>query len=221
MQGKQMMKDKLEAFRSLWKEDYLFSTVFASALTALINVAFTVYNGVLGILYHSAWNCSICVYYLLLSCVRAAVVYAQRGALKSEKATLSIRQRKVFFWTHLILLAMNLFLIVPIAVMVRGERSYSLGMIPAIAMAAYTTYRIIISIHHYRKSRRQKNLLLSELRMINLVNALVAVLTLQNALIMANGGQNGSMIKLTAWTSGGILFLIIVITIISFGNLRS
>ena len=214
------MKNKLDAFLSLWKEDYLFSTILASAVTALINVVFTVYNGVLGIMYHSAWNCSICVYYLLLSNVRATVVYTRRDVLKPGNPDLSFHQRRVYFWTHLLLLAMNLSLIVPIAVMIRGERNYSLGMIPAIAMAAYTTFRIVIGIHHYRKSRRQKNLLISELRMMNLVNALVAVLTLQNALIMAKGGQS-SMIALTAWTSGGILFLTVGITVISFCRLRS
>lgn len=215
------MRKKMNAFLSLWKEDYLFSTVLSSAVSALINVAFTVYNGFLGILYHSAWNCSICVYYLLLSGIRAAVVYAHRGVLKPRKPELSFQQRKVFFWTHLMLIIMNLALIVPIAVMVRGERSYSLGMIPAIAMAAYTTYRIVISVHHFRKSGKQKNLLLLELRTINLINALVAVLTLQNALIMTNGGQNSSMMTLTAWTSGGILLLITIITVRSFCKLKS
>lgn len=220
-QRQPIMTNKIKDFLSVWKEDYLFKTVFASAVTALVNIAFTVYNGVLGILYHSSWNRSICVYYLVLSIIRAVVVYSQKGALKTRETKPAEHQRKVYLVTHLLLLFMNLCLIAPIASMIRGERSYIMGMIPAIAMAAYTTYRIIVSIMHYKRSRRQENMLLAELRTINLIDALVAVLTLQNALIMANGGQSKHMVTVTAWTSGGILLLIVIVTIRSFCKLKS
>ena len=118
--------------------------------------------------------------------------------------------------TYLLLLVMDVSLIGPIYVMVSGERSYTYGLIPAIAMAAYTTYRITISIIHFRKSRKKDDSLLFELRMINMTDALVAVLSLQNALIIANGGMNEGMRTLIAWTSGGIYLVIVLITIMSF-----
>lgn len=215
------MKEKIKALFSIWREDYLFSTVLASAIAALVNVAYTVYNGVLGALYRSPWNCSICVYFLLLSGIRSAVVYSQRSVLKPRETESAQRQRKVYFWTHLVLLALNLSLIVPIASMIRGERHYTLGMIPAIAMAAYTTYRVTVSVLHYKRSRRLETPLIAELRTINLIDALVAILTLQNALIMANGGQNEKMRIVTAWTSGGIFLLILLFTVFSFTRIRN
>lgn len=93
-------------------------------------------------------------------------------------------------------------------------------MIPAIAMAAYTTYRVTASVLHYKRSRRLENPLIAELRTINLIDALVAILTLQNALIMANGGQNEKMRIVTAWTSGGIFLLILLFTVFSFTRIR-
>ena len=93
-------------------------------------------------------------------------------------------------------------------------------MIPAIAMAAYTTYRVTVSVLHYKRSRRLENPLIAELRTINLIDALVAILTLQNALIMANGGQNEKMRIVTAWTSGGIFLLILLFTVFSFTRIR-
>ncbi len=214
------MSRKIKSFLSVWKEDYLFSTVLASAFAALVNIAYMVYNGVLGVLYHSPWNCSICVYFLLLSGIRATVVYSQRSILKPREAESVQRQRKVYLWTHLVLLAMNLSLIVPIASMIHGDRQYTLGMIPAIAMAAYTTWRVTVSILHYKRSRRLENPLIAELRTINMIDALVAILTLQNALIMANGGQNEKMRIVTAWTSGGIFLMIVLITVFSFARIR-
>lgn len=199
------MKQRIKDFQKTWESDYYFSTVFSSAISTLISIVFALYNGALGIVYQSCWHGLICVYYLLLATIRAILIGTRR---KNQKTIRMI--------TYLLLLVMDVSLIGPIYVMVSGERSYTYGLIPAIAMAAYTTYRITISIVHFRKSRKKDNSLLFELRMINMTDALVAVLSLQNALIIANGGMNEGMRTLTAWTSGGIYLVIVLITIMSF-----
>ena len=199
------MKQRIKDFQKTWESDYYFSTVFSSAISTLISIVFALYNGALGIVYQSWWHGLICVYYLLLATIRAILIGTRR---KNQKTIRMI--------TYLLLLVMDVSLIGPIYVMVSGERSYTYGLIPAIAMAAYTTYRITISIVHFRKSRKKDNSLLFELRMINMTDALVAVLSLQNALIIANGGMNEGMHTLTAWTSAGIYLAIVLITIMSF-----
>ena len=199
------MKQRIKDFQKTWKSDYYFSTVFSSAISTLISIVFALYNGALEIVYQSWWHGLICVYYLLLATIRAILIGTRR---KNQKTIRMI--------TYLLLLVMDVSLIGPIYVMVSGERSYTYGLIPAIAMAAYTTYRITISIVHFRKSRKKDKSLLFELRMINMTDALVAVLSLQNALIIANGGMTEGMRTLTAWTSGGIYLVIVLITIMSF-----
>ncbi len=199
------MKQRIKDFQKTWESDYYFSTVFSSAISTLISIVFALYNGALGIVYQSQWHGLICVYYLLLAIIRAILI----GTRRKNKKTIRMI-------TYLLLLVMDVSLIGPIYVMVSGERSYTYGLIPAIAMAAYTTYRITISIVHFRKSRKKDNSLLFELRMINMTDALVAVLSLQNALIIANGGMNEGMRTLTTWTSGGIYLVIVLITIMSF-----
>lgn len=199
------MKQRIKDFQKTWESDYYFSTVFSSAISTLISIVFALYNGALGIVYQSQWHGLICVYYLLLATIRAILI----GTRRKNKKTIRMI-------TYLLLLVMDVSLIGPIYVMVSGERSYTYGLIPAIAMAAYTTYRITISIIHFRKSRKKDNSLLFELRMINMTDALVAVLSLQNALIIANGEMNEGMRTLTAWTSGGIYLVIVIITIMSF-----
>lgn len=199
------MKQRIKDFQKTWKSDYCFSTVFSSAISTLISIVFALYNGALGIVYQSWWHGLICVYYLLLATIRAILIGTRR---KNQKTIRMI--------TYLLLLVMDVSLIGPIYAMVSGERSYTYGLIPAIAMATYTTYRITISIIHFRKSRKKDNSLLFELRMINMTDALVAVLSLQNALIIANGGMDQEMRTFTAWTSGGIYLVIVLITIMSF-----
>ena len=85
---------------------------------------------------------------------------------------------------------------------------------------AYITYRITMGTLHYRKARREENLLVKELRTISLNDSLITLLTLQNALIIASGSEMRSMIRLTAWTSALIWFAVLIITVISLSRKR-
>lgn len=181
-------------------------TASFAAVSAFIGVGFALYNGALGIIYRSLWHGSICVYYLMLVLLRSSIVLAFR---KKQEKTFSR-----YMWIRLALIVLNLSLFVPIALMIRGERSYTYGLIPAIAMATYTTYRIAAAIFHFLRSRKRDSFLLSELRRINMIDALVSVLTLQNALIIANNGSMNGMQTLTSWTSAGIQAVIIAISVL-------
>ena len=197
---------------------YLSNVAFTSALSSFIRFVYALFNGIFGIAHKSLWNGSICVYYILLSLVRALIVHTLK---KSHGGTQTAYTEKVYFWSHFLLILMNLSLIVPIAVMVRGGRTYSYGLIPAIALAAYTTYRIVSSAIQFKRSRKDTGLLVSALRAINLIDALVAIMTLQNTLIQANGGMTPGMKLLTAGTNAGLLGIIIAITVLSFCKLRT
>ena len=207
-------------FLNMRRKSYLFSTVLSSSISMLVGAAFTIYNGVLGVADHLSWNASICVYYFLLSGIRAIIVYSQRNPVLHPDEKRLVHQKKIYCCTHILLLLINIALIVPIAVMVKGAKSYTHGLIPAIAMAAYTTYRIAMSIVHFRRARKSQNPFVLELRTLNMIDSLVAVLNLQNTLILANGGMSAGMQRLSAWTSAGILSLILAISVRSFLRLK-
>ena len=214
------MREQLKQFVGRQRKDYLRKTVMLSVFSMLIGFAFALYHGVLGIAYQSLWNGAICVYYLLLAVVRAIIVFLLRKEAADRHERGAAHRRKACFATHMVLILMNISLVVPAAVMVTDGRSYTYGLIPAIAMAAYTTYRITMSIIHFRKSRHNANIYVAELRAINVIDSLVAVLTLQNALIVTNGGMTDEMQTLSAWTSAGVLVIIAVITVQSLLRIR-
>lgn len=214
------MKKIIMGFIDMWKADYQFKTLATSTLSALVGLGFTVFNVVLGIVYKSVWNISISVYYVLLAIVRGIVVHSQRKVIVADNQKKQEKYKRIYFKTHILMIFMDMCLIAPIAYMVIGERSYVYGLIPAIAMAAYTTYRITMGIINLGKSRKQENILIRELRTVNLQDSLVAVLTLQNALIIANGSDMQSMLALTAWTSAGIWLMIVIFTVKSFLYVR-
>ncbi len=202
--------------------DYDRKTIVSSSGSFLISAVFAVYNGYLGIRYRSVWHGSICVYYILISVLRAVLVVSNLRTEKKDRGTNSRKRRKIFILTHIILLVMNLSLIVPISLMVKMQKPVDMTLIPAIAMAAYTTYKIVIASVNLAKKRKTRNLLVREQRTINFTDALLSVAVLQNTLIMVNKGEGSSaMFIVSAFTSAALLILMITVSVLGFvGGIR-
>ena len=203
----------IRAFLNRWNDDFEFRTFAASAVSFAVSVVFACYNGYLGIHLSSLWHGTICVYYLVLSVLRGAIVIAARRiSLREDKDKAG---KKVYLAAAILLLFLNACLIVPIALMVTQQKPISMTLIPAIAMAAYTTFRIVMASVNLKKRKRSPDCLVRLLRTISFIDALVAVLTLQNTLIMVNsgGGSMREMLPLTAATSGAVWLAVFLLSV--------
>ncbi len=197
--------------------DYDRKTIVSSSGSFLISAVFAVYNGYLGIHYRSLWYGSICVYYILISVLRAVLVVSDLRIGSADRGTGIRKRRTVFILTHIILLVMNLSLIVPISLMVKMQKPVDMTLVPAIAMAAYTTYKIIIASVNMAKKRKTENILVKELRTINFIDALLSIAVLQNMLIMVKtGGKENKMLTFSALTSAALLVLMITVSVLGF-----
>lgn len=67
------------------------------------------------------------------------------------------------------------------------------SLVMAIASAAYTFYRVVLSVVQLHKVRKTGDPLLQSLRNINFSNALVALFALQITLVAVTGEQDGAM----------------------------
>ena len=123
------------------------------------------YNGILGAIYASVWHGSICLYYLLLSALRGILLSAVRRPA---------RERWAFRCASLLLPVLDLSLTVPAAMMVLDRKPVQIGQIPAIGMAAYTTYKVVLAAIGLKRSKRTESLAEKALRTIAFTDALVA-----------------------------------------------
>lgn len=201
-----MNKTIKSAVKIIKEAEYGVKTLIGSSASTVLGLLFFLFNECIGILHHIAWCIAIGIYYLLLSITRGFVVANSR-----KRKSNYMSQKRVYILTHILLLIVNLSLIGPIAIMILGEKNYSLGLIPAIAMATYTTYRITMSIIHYKKTRKNHNLLIGEIRLINLVDSLVAILTLQNTMIIATEGDVSYSMKVLSIISSSVIWIAIMI----------
>ncbi|MBQ7719052.1 MAG: hypothetical protein IJT56_00580 [Clostridia bacterium] len=202
-----------------WKADYDFKTLITADVSLGVTAAFALYNGFLGVHHQSLWHGTICVYYIILVLLRGGIVFSERIAYKRDDGG---RVRKICRGvSSALLLILNISLIVPIALMVKMEKPVGMTLIPAIAMAAYTTYKIVMASVNLRRRKRSSDILVRLLRTIGFIEALVSILTLQNTLIMVNsGGGSGAMLTLTALTSGAIWLGILIISAMSAVDMR-
>ena len=125
-------------------------------------------------------------------------------------------RKRVLLLASVLLFLLNLSLVAPFALMVKQERPVSMTLIPAIAMAAYTVYKVVIGSLNLKRKNRSENLLVRFLRTINFMDALVSIVTLQNTLIMVNtSGDKRTMLPLTAVSSGLIWAAIVILSIVN------
>ena len=155
------------------------------------------------------------VHYFVLFVIRTILVETER-----RKADEKERMR-VYTLVHILLLFMNLSLIVPIVVMIDGGHEYTYGLIPAIATAVYTTYRVAVAVMNLVRAKRSGSRTLKTLRTVNFLDALLSVLTLQNAMIMANGGIDDDMHTLMIYTSTAIWLFMVFLSIRSFRKITT
>lgn len=195
-----------------WKTDYDFKTVTAAIGSLFVTALFALYNGFLGIYHASLWHGSICVYYLVLVGLRTIIIAARKNADRRTEPERA--QTKVYVASAALLLFLNLCLAVPVSLMVVRQRPVDMTLLPAITMAAYTTYKVIMASVNLKRRKRSSNRLVRLLRTISFIDALVSVLTLQNTLIMVNMKGDGlEMLTLTAITSAAIMLTVLALSV--------
>ena len=116
-----------------------------------------------------------------------------------------------------LLLAVDVLLVGPITLMVLQRRQFNLGMIAAITVATYATYKVSSAVVNYVKTRNYFDVRTVSVRSVKLVDAMVSLLTLQNTLIVAKGSSaEQSTFVLTSWTSLALYIAIVTVSLMGF-----
>ena len=161
----------VKSFFGRWKAEYDYKTYITAAGSLAVTLIFAFYNGFLGIHHASLWYGTICVYYILLTMLRGSIIaFAKR---MDQRKAREAAKNKAFLASSFLLLILNLSLIVPVSIMVIQQRPVSLTLIPAIAMAAYTAYKVTMASVNLGKRKASSDILVWLLRTISFIDALV------------------------------------------------
>lgn len=205
---------KKNAFGAHFLEDYRFRTVLTIMPSFVINVAYTIYNGVIGVMNQSAWFITMAVYYSLLGIMRYCAVHTERKISHMEDQKLIRKKELAVIKTDgILLLLLNLALSGVVLLTIAKGRAKAYSEIIAISIAAYTFYKITMAVINMVKVRKMQSPILITIRNIGVADALVSMLTLQMTMLVSFQGTDG----LNADRMNGITGLAVCLLISALG----
>lgn len=204
------MKKTIDRITEYWNERDL--GLYFSIIVTLLFVA---YNAYIGLRQKAIWNGSISVYYILLSVIKIVGFSEYKISQKSNRRY----SLKVFVIIGILTLFITVVMIVPAVLMIEHQRKVTLSIVFGITVATFTTYKVVVAIKNCVGLKNKDGLFERETVTVNLVSALISVLTLQNTLISVNGGETDEkMITLSIVTSIATLIAMSVITAVSLAK---
>lgn len=178
-------------FTYLLLRNYGFRTVIFAIGSFAASVAFSLFNGVMGIVNRSIWYGALAAYYIALAFLRGGILSYHKGKIgnkerRSEKND-ELVKIKVYKNSGIILLVLNVALSAAIAQMIFSDAHFSYIGWTVFAYAAYAFYKITMSIINLVRAHKQDDLTIRAIRDINLADATVSILALQTALLSTFG----------------------------------
>ena len=175
MNIKEYYKKLKDTFEKNRKSLYFVALIFT--------LLFSIMNRIIGMVKHSIWHETISIYYFILVIIKGILIIFICKNESKEKEVI------IYKIIKLLLLILNLFLIIPIVLLILDKRVVEMTLISAIAIALYVTIKTSVVITQFIKKRKNENILFKELRTINLMDVTVSILTLTNTLISVNTSE--------------------------------
>ena len=203
----------IKSIKKLINKIISFCKKYAFLISVCFALFFCIYNGVLGFYKNVIWNIAIFTYYLLLLTIRMILYVREKKSKKEDEKDIK-RDKQIYISTSVIMFIMNLAMILPAILLINHQKKVNLSLISSIAVAAYTTYKVTLAIIKFCKVQKQQNLIYKQVRMVNLFDAVMSILTLQNTLtIVFSNGNNGDMYTLSIVTTIVMLLAVAIISI--------
>ena len=204
---------------------YGFRTVVFASLSLLLNTAYALFNGIIGILSRSLWYGALGGYYLGLTVMRGVLVTYYKNRWKTED---TLKQKthdhRKFRTVGILLCVLPFTLSFAILEMVTEGAAFVHYDWTVFAFAAFAFYKAIMAVRNFFLARGNENATILALRNIGLADAMVTILALQSSLLYSFGeGADYRMANILtgAVVCFGTLAIGVVMIISSTKKLRS
>lgn len=173
-----------------------------------VNLAYSVYHGLLSIFMQSMWCATMAFYYIILSTERFLLVRYFRGKTRST----ALELRKYRFCGCLLLILTTAILAIRIGTMQKeGVIHYSGSVI--YAAAGYTFYSLTLSFVNLVRYRRLDSPVCSAAGILSLSSALVSLLFLQTAMLETFSEDAAWELTMNAWLGFGVFFIVLALAL--------
>ena len=176
---------KTEVGRRMVADQYYRMSLLA-VIAFIADLLYAFYNGVLGIVNVSLWYLALCALYGILALMRFAAILCRR---KIAPASVDDTEPFVLKILGVMLIILSLVLAGVIYINLSQSMATQYDEIIMISIAAYTFYKITLTIIKAAKQRHNPSLLSIVLRHISYAEVAIAVLALQWSMLVSFGAM--------------------------------
>lgn len=206
--GKANRRVRQNRYVHQYLEDASFQTKVSLYTLLVINLLYAGVNAFSGLYYRSPWFGSLAAYYILLSGMRFSLVrYARRHGFGENKAA----QWKRYRLCGLLLTLTNIALAGVVILVIHQNRGFEYAGMLIYIMAAYTFTITVMAIVNLVRYRKYHSPVMSAARVVNLVTALVSMLSLETAMLTQFGSEDSPYFRqaMTGATGGAVCVFVI------------
>lgn len=189
----------------LYQSNYTTVTKTSIYFSTTLNVGYSIFNFCVGVYYGSVWFITFAIYYLLLFIMRLSLVHNIK-----EFGVNKLQEYKKLKRCGIVLLLLNIVLVGIIILIIHNNQEITYAGSIIYIVALYDFYLIIIAIINAINYRKNASPVLQASKFINLTVAMVAMISLEVAMISKFGDD--SSLKMTM--TGALGFVVCLINFI-------
>lgn len=209
-------------FVSFYLNDPKFRTKVSLLSSFSLNVLFSVFKFITGIIYHSLWFGAVGVYYFMLSLLRITTFKSVTDLGKMPEKERRIKEQYVGRIIGVFLLLLSIAMTGMALQMIYRNEPFVYPLYIVIIIAAYAAYRLFAAVTNLVRFRKQKQTVFTIAKAIDLASVFMAILSLQTAVLTRFGIADGLRRIINSLTGGAICIftLLIAVSIIRKAQLR-
>lgn len=177
----------------------------------IINLFYSLYNTLLGIMQKSIWFITMGIYYAILSIMRLLAV---KGELNHNKESRMLKEFSIMKTIGIMFFLLTFTLTGSICLTLKYDLAKSYDTIIMITIATYTFPKVVIAVNNLIKARKHDTPLIITIRNINISDALVSILSMQMSMFTTFGsGETVKSHTMNVITGAVVCLCIIIIGI--------
>ncbi|MCM1148675.1 MAG: hypothetical protein NC319_01130 [Butyricicoccus sp.] len=165
-----------------------------------------------GIYYRSVWFIALACYYSLLAVMRLMLLRGEKKIAGASPMEIELRRCKS---CGVMLLVMSQALAGVVIFIVHQNKGFDYPGILIYLMALYSFYSVITAVVNLVRYRKHGSPVMSAAKAVNLVAAMVSILSLTTAMLARFGGDDAPEFRrlMTSLTGGGVCTIVIVMAL--------
>lgn len=195
------MKNSLKQVFSNYMNEDEYKAKMTLYFNCAVNIVYAIFKAICGFVFPSVWLGTLAFYYILLSIMRLLLI---RGMRHTDVC----RRWKKYCQCGWLLLLFTIVLVGMSVLMQKGQESISYPGYLIYGVAAYTFYAVIVAVWNVNKYRKINEPIYLANKVLTLAVAVVAVFSLQSAML-GTFGNDPEYTQIMGIATGFGAFLII------------